>query len=107
MEWSFFVTEDALKRLQPNMGHDEASFLRAFDDHRNAIHAAAVRAFERERKRFYELGAADFCCVGSGALIAYHRERGLCELISQGHHEEHPKREEPKNVLPIDHVRRA
>ena len=60
MEWSFFVTEDALKRLQPNMGHDEASLLRAFDDHRNAIHAAAVRAFERERKRFYELGAADF-----------------------------------------------
>ncbi len=30
MEWAFFVTEDAPKRLQPNMGYDEASVLRAF-----------------------------------------------------------------------------
>ena len=27
-----------------------------------------------------------FDAVGSGALIAYHRERGLCELILKGHH---------------------
>ena len=60
MEWSFFVTEDALKRLQPNMGYDEASVLRAFDDNRNAIHVAAVKAYERERRRSYELGATDF-----------------------------------------------
>ena len=60
MEWSFFVTEDALKRLQPNVGHHEASLLRAFDDNRNAIHAAAARAYKRERKGSYELGAADF-----------------------------------------------
>ena len=60
MEWSFFVTEDALKRLQPNMGYDEASVLRAFDDNRNAIHIAAMRAYKRERKGFYELGATDF-----------------------------------------------
>jgi len=58
MEWSFFVTEDALKRLQPNM--TEASVLRAFDDHRDAIYLAAVRAYSRERKDSYELGAADF-----------------------------------------------
>src|ERR1700751_2857631 len=44
MEWSFFVTEGALKKLRPNMGNDEASVLRAFDDYRNAIHVAAVRA---------------------------------------------------------------
>jgi hypothetical protein len=60
MEWSFFVTEDALKRLQPNMGHNEASLLRAFDDNRNAIYAAAMSAYKRERKGSYELGVADF-----------------------------------------------
>ena len=60
MEWSFFVTEDALKRLQPNMRYDEASVLRAFDDHRDAIYLAAMRAYKRERKDSYELGAGDF-----------------------------------------------
>jgi hypothetical protein len=60
MEWSFFVTEDALKRLQPNVEHHEASLLRAFDDNRTAIHAAATRVYKRERKGSYELGAADF-----------------------------------------------
>ena len=60
MEWSFFVTEDALKRLQPNMRYDEASVLRVFDDHRHAICLAAMRAYKRERKDSYELRAADF-----------------------------------------------
>ena len=60
MEWSFFVTEDTLKRLQPNMGHNEASVLRAFDDNRNVIYVAAMRAYRRERKGSYELTAADF-----------------------------------------------
>jgi len=60
LEWSFFVTEEALKRLQPNVGHYEASLLRAFDDNRNAIYAAATRAYKRERKGSYELGAPDF-----------------------------------------------
>ena len=60
MEWSFFVPEDALERLQPNMRHNEASLLRVFDDNRKAIYAAAMRAYKRERKGSYELGAADF-----------------------------------------------
>ena len=60
MEWSFFVTEDALKRLQPNMRYDEARVLRVFDDHRDAIYLAAMRAYKRERKDSYELRAADF-----------------------------------------------
>jgi hypothetical protein len=60
MEWSFFVTEKALKRLQPNVGRHEAGLLRAFDDNRTAIYAAATRAYKRERKGSYELGAADF-----------------------------------------------
>jgi uncharacterized protein DUF1488 len=60
MEWSFFITEDALKRLQPTMTRDEASLLLAFDANLTAIHAAAMKAYKRERKGSYELSAADF-----------------------------------------------
>ena len=60
MEWSFFVTEDALKRLQPTVAGDEASLLLAFDANRAAIHAAAVKAYQRERKGSYELATKDF-----------------------------------------------
>ena len=60
MEWSFFVTEDALKRLQPNMAYDEVSLLRTFDDNRDSIYVAAMRVYKRERKSSYELGVADF-----------------------------------------------
>ena len=54
------VTEDALRRLQPRMAHDEASLLRAFNANRNEIYAAAMKAFKRGRKGSYELVAADF-----------------------------------------------
>jgi len=50
MEWSFFVTEGALKRLQPNVERSEASLLLAFDTHRAAIHAVAITTYKRERK---------------------------------------------------------
>jgi len=60
MEWSFFVTEDALKRLEPNGPRDEAGLLFAFDAHRDLIYAAAVKAFKRDRKGSYELAATDF-----------------------------------------------
>jgi Protein of unknown function (DUF1488) len=60
MEWSFFVTEDALKQLQPNSARDEASLLLAFDTNRAKIYAAAKTAFARERKGSYELIAKDF-----------------------------------------------
>ena len=60
MEWSFFVTEDALKKVHPAMAEqDEASMLGAFDAHRERIWAAAGRAYSRGRKGSYELGAAD------------------------------------------------
>ena len=59
MEWSFFVTEDALKKVHPAMAQDEDSMLRAFDSHRERIWAAAGRAYSRGRKGSYELGAAD------------------------------------------------
>jgi len=60
MEWSFFVTEDALKRLQPKMARDEASLLLAFDTNRAAIYKAAVKIYGRGRKGSYELLATDF-----------------------------------------------
>jgi len=64
MEWSFFVSEDALKRLQPDMPPDEAGFLRAFDLNRALIQAAAMKAYKRERKGCYELAAGDFFTGG-------------------------------------------
>jgi len=60
MEWSFFVTEDALRRLQPKLANDEASLLGAFDSNRSKIYAAAMKAFKRGRRGSYELVAADF-----------------------------------------------
>jgi hypothetical protein len=60
MEWSFFVTETALKRLQPSADRDEASLLRAFDANREKIYAAATKAYTRGRKGSYELSVADF-----------------------------------------------
>jgi hypothetical protein len=60
MEWSFFVTEDALRRLQPNMPWDEAGLLLAFDINRSLIYAAATKAYKRDRKASYELAAEDF-----------------------------------------------
>jgi Protein of unknown function (DUF1488) len=60
MEWSFFVTEDALKQLQPSAERNEESLLLAFDTHRAAIHAAAMRAYARNRRGSYELAVADF-----------------------------------------------
>ena len=60
MEWSFFVTEEALKRLQPGAPPDEAGLLSTFDRNRSAIYAAATKAFKRGRKGSYELGETDF-----------------------------------------------
>jgi hypothetical protein len=60
MEWSFFITEEALKRMQPNAAHDEANLLRVFDANRARIHAAAETAYARGQKGSYELVAADF-----------------------------------------------
>jgi hypothetical protein len=60
MEWSFFVTEDTLKRLQPDVPHTEAGLLLAFDANRDRIYAAAMKAYKRDRKGSYELAAKDF-----------------------------------------------
>ena len=60
MEASFFVTEDALRKLTPNMKFDEDGILSAFDLNRTLIYATAARVYGRGRKGSYELQAADF-----------------------------------------------
>jgi hypothetical protein len=60
MEASFFVTEDALKQVQPDMRFDEAGLLSAFDANRNLIYATAAKVYARGRKGSYDLHGADF-----------------------------------------------
>jgi hypothetical protein len=60
MEASFFVTEDALQRIQPNMRLDEAGLLSAFDLNRNRIYAAAAKVYSRGRKGSYDIVRSDF-----------------------------------------------
>ena len=60
MEASFFVEEDALKRIQPDMRGDEAGLLSAFDLNRKLIYAAATKVYGRGRRGFYNLVPADF-----------------------------------------------
>jgi Protein of unknown function (DUF1488) len=60
MEYSFFVTTSALRKVQPSMRSDEAGFLDAFDANRDRICAAAAVAYARGRKGSYELVTSDF-----------------------------------------------
>ena len=60
MEASFFVMEDALKRVQPDMRFDEAGLLNAFDTNRELIYATASKVYARGRKGSYDLHSADF-----------------------------------------------
>ena len=60
IEFPFFVTADALKRVQPDMRLDEAGLLRAFDLNCDAIHKIATKVYARERRGSYVLAAADF-----------------------------------------------
>jgi hypothetical protein len=60
MEASFFVNEDALKRLQPDMRFDEAGLLGAFDLNRQLIYATAAKVYGRGPKGSYDLLPDDF-----------------------------------------------
>jgi hypothetical protein len=65
MEAVFFVTEDALKRVQPGMRLDEPGLLGAFDANRDLIHAAAAKVYARGRRGAYHLVSADFHMLAS------------------------------------------
>ena len=70
--------------MRPNMGNDEATVLRAFDDNRNAIHVAVVRAYKRERRGSYS-GLPSFDgFVRCPAVHDYHREMGLSQFEREG-----------------------
>ena len=60
MEAAFFVTEDALRQLQPDMRFDEVGLLRAFDANRDLICATAAKVYARGHKGSYDLVSSDF-----------------------------------------------
>jgi hypothetical protein len=60
IESSFFVPEESLKKLQPNVRLNESGLLAAFDLHRERILAAAAKIYARGRKGSYELLITDF-----------------------------------------------
>jgi len=59
IEASFFIDEDALRRLQPDAQCNETGFLAAFDANRDAICAAAARLYVRGSRGSYDLAAAN------------------------------------------------
>ena len=60
MEASFFVSDDALRRIQPDARPDESGFLNAFDSNRDLICAAATKVYVRGSRGSYDLVAANF-----------------------------------------------
>jgi hypothetical protein len=60
MEMLFFVSEDALKRIQPNLQPDEAGVLQAFDTNRDLIYATAAKLYAGGPKGSYHLDATNF-----------------------------------------------
>jgi len=54
------MTEDALKRVQPDMRFDEAGLLGAFDANRDLIHRTAAKVYARGRRGSYDLFSSDF-----------------------------------------------
>jgi hypothetical protein len=60
LETTFFIDEDALRRIQPDAHLDEAGFLKAFDCNRDAICAAAAKVYVRGSRGSYDLVAANF-----------------------------------------------
>src|SRR6516225_6972760 len=62
MEASFFVTDDALRRITPNMQFDESGILNAFDLNRNLI-------------GFFERDGLDLLRLGCRSLLRNWRAR--------------------------------
>ena len=58
-EVPFFVTEDALRRLDASAERDEPGMLSAFSAHRHRVYAAAVRVYARGRKGSYDIRGED------------------------------------------------
>jgi hypothetical protein len=59
MESSFFVTEDALRQIQPSIQTNSVELLRAFDANRDRIYTIAAKVYARGKRGTYDLNAAD------------------------------------------------
>jgi len=59
MESAFFLTAEALQKLQPNLQFEEDDVLRAFDSNREHIYATAAKVYARGHRGSYEVTAAD------------------------------------------------
>jgi hypothetical protein len=60
METSFYITADALNRIQPGIAVDQPGTLQVFDNNRPLIYAAAARVYARGHRGSYDLVRADF-----------------------------------------------
>lgn len=60
METSFYITADALNRIQPGSAVDQPMTLQAFDNNRPLIYAAAAKVYARGHRGSYDLVSADF-----------------------------------------------
>jgi hypothetical protein len=60
IEASFFINEDALRRIQPDASPDEPGFLNAFDSNRDLICGAAAKLYVRGSRGSYDLLASHF-----------------------------------------------
>jgi hypothetical protein len=60
MEASFFISAEALMRIQPDLRFDEAGLLRAFDLNRDLICMTAMKVYGRRQRGSYDLIASDF-----------------------------------------------
>lgn len=60
MEIPLFLSESALRRLNPNAAWTEAGMLATFDANRDRINAVADRVHAYDRQDFHILEARDF-----------------------------------------------
>jgi hypothetical protein len=60
IEAAFFISQDALAQIQPNVRLDESGLLNAFDTNREKICAAAARVYVRGGRGWYDLGPKNF-----------------------------------------------
>jgi hypothetical protein len=60
MEAAFFVSGEALRRVQPDVPLDETGLLGAFDANRDLIYAVGSKVYARGRRSHYDLVSADF-----------------------------------------------
>ena len=59
MESSFFIMEDALRQMQPDLQSDAIDILHAFDVNRERIYSIAAKVYARGRRGTYDLNAGD------------------------------------------------